>query len=229
MATPNQIYTNTRAQAIDPDGDFIADSELRVYLQQAGNIIYRKLGIGQDKDTSITTVSGTEEYTIVASDSAESVSVINEVIWNAVRLKRINRRELAGEKGLSYGGTDTTGNPIYYWKYDNKIGLYPVPDSAQTLEIRYNSSFTSDITLAASDTSTTILSQLTEDMQWNCIHYMLWRIYLKDQDDRAIVEKQIWDEFLQDAQTEWFNINHGDENMAAQEEESFSMTDRGAV
>jgi len=220
MATPQQLYDSIRAQAIDTDSDFTTNTELRTYLLQAGQTIYSRIGIGEDKDTSITTVASTEEYTLVASDSSETVRVVTEVLFNKVRLTRIDRRELAGIKGLSYGGVNSTGNPSYYWIYDNKIGLYQVPSTAQTLEVRYNSSFTSDILTGTNDSSTTILSQFTEEMQWAMVHLALSRIYLKDQDNRHQVEEAAWERALTRAETEWFKRNHKDEMMGVIQEEA---------
>lgn len=87
------------------------------------------------KDTSWTTTSGTATYSLPSDFMWEDY-----VTYNGYELKPISRHEL---NRLNPGSdwTDRSGTPTYFIidpeQASKVITLYPIPDDAQTLQMRY--------------------------------------------------------------------------------------------
>jgi hypothetical protein len=97
-----------------------------------------------ERTYSTTTVSGTQEY-----DFPTSATAIKRVTWGGKKLTKIDMIEDDLITGLNQDTTDT-GNPEYYWTWNNTISLRPIPGSAETLKIwTYN--VPSEITTATQD------------------------------------------------------------------------------
>jgi len=239
--TPTTLYTSFRDQFNEPTAQFIGAGELRTYLYQALTILDTRFGLSPTYSNEITTVSGTQEYSLLGVGNSEvfysdNKSVIIEVQYNNVRLKKVNKRQLAGIQGLAYGGTPESGNPVYYY-LDNTfvgndlgcIGLFPIPDAAKKLEVWFEGSSRTLVLTSGYDANTSILKGYTEMNLVSCIDYMLYRAYLKAQDRRADVHIKLWENNLKNAQIQRERYKHADEVTAVMNEEDFLNTDMGAV
>jgi hypothetical protein len=111
---------------------FFTDTEIDNWIKEATeNISARALCI-QDTDTFLLT-TGTYEYTDLVTNGASAVTDIVKV-WGCVYLnpddeyiglKRIHPRQIADLQHMK------AGPPVYYYHFDNKIGVFPLPSSGQ--------------------------------------------------------------------------------------------------
>jgi hypothetical protein len=85
--------------------------------------------IEPDPDTSITTVVGTRSYSLPTRYIA-----IKRMTYDGQKMKKTNFKE---DDMLTYYDEDTssTGEPLYYQQYGDKVYLRPVPDDTKTLKI----------------------------------------------------------------------------------------------
>ncbi len=76
-----------------------------------------------------TTVADTQEY-----DLPSTVIAVKRATWKGFRLTPINQND---DDLITAFDTDTTssGDPRYFWVWNNKIVLRPIPSSAETLKI----------------------------------------------------------------------------------------------
>lgn len=112
------------------DTAIVSDDDLDLYLdrgQEATNALIR---YHQTDDTSISTASGTQEYTVPTD-----VLDIVWVEWNATMLKRTDQADLR-RRGIDFRDVAAAA-PEEYYLHGRKIGLYPKPNAIQTLRIRY--------------------------------------------------------------------------------------------
>ena len=86
-------------------------------------------------------------------------------------------------------GEVISGTPRFYAFWANKIYLNPVPDTS-SLEIRIL--YTGQHSLLTTS-STSFDAGLPQAYQTYVIDFILYRMYLKDQDPRANVQLQLWE------------------------------------
>jgi len=127
-------------------GDFITLTESR---------LNRELRVREmvNTDTSTTTVSGTQSYSL-PSGFLEASAVIYQS--NPYRTLRFMAN---GDFYRQYNVTQTSGLPTFFTIVGEKILLGVAPDSAQTLQIDYYKTITA---LSESNTTNTILTNYPE-------------------------------------------------------------------
>lgn len=190
--TPAQLLSNVREQFSEPNPTFNTDGAIYSYMWQAETEIANLIPCTEATDTSTTTVSGTREYSFPSG-----VQRIHKVSWNAYPLKKMDLKDLDYLEETAYGYTGSTGDPVYYYEWANKIGLSPIPDSAQTIKLYYLKDPTE---LTDTSTSFTIPSWLAHYIG----DYCLYRMYLKDKEaSRSELHLNLWVKHKQDAINEW--------------------------
>lgn len=102
------------------------DEQLDAAMQAANRVIH----FAYTDDTSITTESGTGEYTLPVD--------CTEILWvqyDADFLDRSSQEEWRN-RGIDWRG-ETAGTPTEFAHYGTKLILYPKPDAAETVTVRY--------------------------------------------------------------------------------------------
>lgn len=104
-----------------------SDAEIYKLFEKKSNELLRVIGLNEDKDTSITTVSGTAAYAYPTD-----VVFIRGMWWNGRPLKQLNRRQYESRNPT---GATITGDPKEYYLWEDSIILVPTPSSAQTVTV----------------------------------------------------------------------------------------------
>lgn len=102
-------------------------SDAEIYALATGrcNEILSIIGLIEATDTSTTTVSGTQAYSIPSNFIS-----IKALLYNGNMLSPISFKEWESEKA---NGTTPTGTPTYYVIWNRQVLLIPKPDAAYTL------------------------------------------------------------------------------------------------
>jgi len=215
--TPAQIKASIRAQAYETSAAFWSDEEIYAYMWQAECEVAALVECTETTDSTTTTVSGTVEYA-----KPTDCLIIKRLTWDSVKLKKITLSDLDAMDGTGYGGTVSTGNPEFYYEHGANVGLYPTPTSAKTLKFWHIKQPTE---LTAASTTFTV-PQL---FQHYIPDYCLYRMYLKDQDDRANTHLKLWDENIGKAISKWKHSQHRDQYSVVRCEENNQVTSIGIV
>ena len=104
-----------------------SDAEIYKLIEAKSNDILSIIGFKQAIDTSITTVSGTSNYSYPSN-----VIRIRRVLFNGKPTKLISFRQLEARRPT---GTATTGNPYEHVLWADTIIFFPTPNSAQTVTL----------------------------------------------------------------------------------------------
>ena len=130
--TATTARTQVRALLDEATASFWSDTEIDNWIKEATeNISARALCI-QDTDTFLLATSQ-YEYTDLVTDGAAGVTEIVKV-WGAIYLnpddeyiglKRIEAFQIADLPHMK------SGPPVYYYHFDDKIGIFPLPASGQ--------------------------------------------------------------------------------------------------
>lgn len=126
--TFQQLYETVYRQMRDTGQTRYDLAFVKRYLNDAERQFCRKTEYSIKKDASITTASGTREYTL-PSDFLHEVAVF----WNGRRMAWTDLEDTIHEDG------DQSGEPTAYYIEGGKIGFEDVPTSAQTVTIVYYS------------------------------------------------------------------------------------------
>lgn len=216
--TPQQVIDTVRFQFYETSAKFVSENEIRSYLWQAEQLAASLLECTETTDSTTTTVAGTQEYT-----KPTNCSLITRVEWYGVKLKKIDMTDQDAVDGGGYGASLSQGNCDSYYEYGTKIGLYPVPSSAQTLKFFYIAEPT--LTTGAS-TSFTVPGFVTKYLP----DYALYRMYAKDQDNgRAGFHNGLWENGLNNMRMEWSRIKRRDNHSVVRCEEFYPSTDLGLI
>lgn len=127
---------STVREYLDIESDELSDGMLDGYFRDAFTRILRKEKRWPWLETSWTFVAnaGLNAYdlTSVGPDVDEIASVVSQ---NATRPRRLSwmGHDLAEER---YGLTITTGTPVAFSQWDQKLYLWPVPSGAETIAVR---------------------------------------------------------------------------------------------
>ena len=116
-------------------GGHWTDTELLRRINIKTKQIVRYTGCLQKVDTSTTSVSGTQEYT-----KPSTCMRLTRVLFDSKKIYNIPISELDGMSAagaISHPWTDDSGTPTHYYERIDKIGLYPNPDSAETITLEY--------------------------------------------------------------------------------------------
>jgi len=130
--TPTEFITACRRKYNAVGNAFYADAEILDLLYQVeGELARYALTIEAAPDTSTTTVSGTRAYSI----PTRAISIFR-LTYNGQKLKPFSFRE--DDAITDWDENDSsTGTPLYYALWADKVYLRPVPDAAQTLTFYY--------------------------------------------------------------------------------------------
>jgi hypothetical protein len=190
--TPAQILTSIRAQFNEPTPNFITDSEIYQYLWEAETTINNLTECNEATDATINTIIGTAEYSLPST-----VLFVKRVLWDYVRLKKIDFRELENQEGQSYGNPVASAQPYAYYLYGPSIGFYPTPNLVKNVKMWV---ITQPVLCTSGSTAFTI-PQLFHHL---FADYCLYRMFSKDQEDnRTAFYKAKWDEALAQAVRSW--------------------------
>jgi len=196
--TPAQILSTIRNQIYETTAGFWSDDELRAYEWQGECEIASITECTEATDSSTTTVASTATYAI-PSDCL----YIKELTWDSYPLKCVDIRGFDALEMPSYGNTLTEGKPTHYVLKGSDVGLWPVPDSAETLMFYY-------IAEPAEITSSSTAFTIPQLFHHLLPDYVLYRCYAKDQDEgRANFHKRAWMEGIQRAQMLWAKRKYG--------------------
>ena len=117
---------------------------------------------------------------------------IKRVEVDGQKLRPSSFLELDKLTGAIQGDT-TAGTPRYYAVWGNKIFLSPIPDtSGLVITMLYTAQHT-----VLTTASTTFDAGLNVMYHGYLIDYIVYRMYLKEQDERATSHLQLWQNHLQ--------------------------------
>jgi hypothetical protein len=111
---------------------FFTDTEIDNWVKEATENISARALCFQDSDTFLLTTS-TYEYTDLVTNGSAAVTDIVKV-WGCVYLnpddefiglKRIHPSQIADLQHMK------PGPPVYYYHFDDKIGIFPIPAAGQ--------------------------------------------------------------------------------------------------
>jgi hypothetical protein len=207
--------SSVRNQIFETSAAFWTDAEIYGYLSDAEYLLASEVNCSQVIDTSITTVIGTQEYSMPAT-----IMRIQRLTWYTVKLKAIDMTQLDSIFYPIYGGSTVSGNPVYYYLYANLIGLYPIPSAAQAVKIYGMKRPTA---VSASQQNFTIPDELIPFLD----DYALYRCYLKDQDGKSEVHLNLWKENLKKAKAAWSDDRFFDQYLTPKDTWDSLSTDLG--
>lgn len=128
--TPAQVETYARARYNASGSNFWSSDEIMKIIYGAElELATECMIIEGAPDTSTTTVSGTQSY------SFPSLCIgIKRIEYDGMKLKPMDMRD-DDALTASLSTTTETGTPQYYFIWNSKVYLRPVPDAAETLTI----------------------------------------------------------------------------------------------
>lgn len=217
--TPSEIYGNARAQFVETSAAFITDAELRFWLWQALYELSNKIECIQTTDSTTTTVASTASY----SRPTNCIKILR-VTWDSVKLKKIDMTQYDAVSQQGYGSTPAEGNPVYYYEWGNNITLYPTPGSAETLKFWYTKRPTQ---LTSSNDSSSTVIDVPEQFQFYTIDYLLYRMYLKEDNRKADVHMNLWEDHKRRAREEWEELRFNDQYLTVKDENNFPQSEFG--
>lgn len=102
-------------------------SSTEIYALAYGRIqeIVSIIGLIEGKDTSVTTVSGTQAYTIPTNFMS-----IKALLYDGQKLSPISMVDWESQKA---NGVTPTGKPLYFIPWGTQVILVPTPDEAKVL------------------------------------------------------------------------------------------------
>ena len=130
--TATTARTQIRALINETTASFWTDTEIDNWVKEATEDISARALCIQDTDTFLL-VTSQYEYTELVTDGADGVTDILKV-WGCIYLspddgyiglKRIEPFQIADLPHM------TAGPPKYYYHFDDKIGIFPLPTSAE--------------------------------------------------------------------------------------------------
>lgn len=216
--TPSQLLTRVRSQFDEDTAAFLSDAnDIYPYMSDAEMELANDIGCTQGVDANTSTVAGTQEYTR-PSDCLR----IEVLRWNGVKLKKIDLQEYETISGAYYGATTTQGNPVYYYEWADVVGLYPIPDTVQTLSYYY-------VKRPAAVTASSAAFTVTEEFHSAIVDYCLFRAYLKDQDGRAEIHQQRWEERKKKLKADFDLRKYRDQIVVVRDKNTLNTTDFGLI
>jgi hypothetical protein len=130
--TATTARTQVRALLDESVASFWTDTELDNWVKEATEVISARAMCIQDTDTFLL-VTSQYEYTDLVTNGAATVTDIVKV-WGAIYinpddeyigLKRVEPFQIADLPHMK------SGPPVYYYHFDDKIGIFPLPTSGQ--------------------------------------------------------------------------------------------------
>lgn len=201
--TGAELLSQVRLQFDDPSTAFIETQEGYDYIWQGLYELCAKSNIRKIIDTSITTVNGTVDYAM-----PESFIKIQQITWDDDLLFR---RDLEKFQGIT-GGNPSTGNPQWYVWWGKTLSLTPTPSTAKTIKI-WGYGRPTKITSANASTDIFTNDGIEEAYQQDVIDYVLMRVYYKDDDQKALQHRTLWEASLERIQLEEAQKRYGDNHV----------------
>lgn len=215
--TPAQALATIRNQFYEASTAFVGDDEIRAYLWDAECDLGSTLHCNQ-VTTALTTSASVQEYSRPTGYEA-----IHRIQYSGVRLKKVDFRELEAQDSPGYSGSQYSGNPTSYYEWADKIGLWPIPTTAATVNVW---GVAQPAVITSSSTAFSIPVQFTPYLA----DYALYRMYLKDQDDgRADVHEKLWEDNKAKALRMWYKRRYTDRFPTVKTEEVYQYTQMGIV
>ena len=121
--TPDQVITAARQFHNAVGDDFWSDAELFNHLYFCATRLARDALCIQNRYTAVS-VASQQEY-----EQPDRVISIKRVEYNGRKLDPIDFRQL-DSVNLGPNGVAVTGTPMYYYWWDNVLGLHPIPATA---------------------------------------------------------------------------------------------------
>jgi hypothetical protein len=216
--TPAQVLTDIRDQLYETSANFWSDSSCYNYMSNAEQIIADALNCYVKTDSSTTTTASLQEYA-----TPNDCSAIIRLTYDSYTLKLIDLREKDSLRFNTYGNTDNTGKPEYYYEFGSVIGLYPIPTETKTLKFFYSA-------VPARITSASTAFSIPSMFHPYIADYCLFRLYIKDQDDvRSAAHKRLWDEGLKEMNRKWSSSQFKNRILKVKSYEDFFETDIGII
>lgn len=216
--TPSTLVTDVRSEFNEATASFISDAnDIYPAIQDAEYELASEIGCIQATSVATSTVAGTQEYT-----APTTLIRIEALRWNGVKLKRIDLTELETLSNSGYGGSTSQGNPVYYYEWGTSIGLYPIPNSVAVLKYY----FIQRPTLLSAASSA---FNVPEEFQFAIRYFVLWRLFLKDQDERCTFYAQAWEDAKRRLKHVWAMRKTRDQHVTVRDVESLNSTDLGLI
>jgi hypothetical protein len=219
--TPEEVVLTVRDQVAESSANFFTDAELYRYTTSAERQLANLLGCN-DVVSVVTFSTGTYSYTTGVSDYV-NIKHITYSGSEAYKLKGVDFRDLQALDSKVMTTSASVGDPTHYWRYGNSIALWPTPDASGTISV-YGTKVTTAVVSGA--TAFAIPIQFTEGLP----DYVLYRCYLKDQDDgRANMHLKLWEDYKASSLREWTGRKYADRLLVVKTEEDYPTTELGMV
>ena len=183
--TVAQLLTAAQEEYNAVGDTFFSDNSIYNLMTKGCNELALKAHLIEAKDTSTSTVAGTQTYSFPTY-----AFEIKRVEYNGAKLDPIDFRE--DDLVNLYPATTTTGTPRYYAVWNRQIYLRPIPGEVKTLTIySYNS--------PAVVTSVSTL-EIPAVWHWSLVDFILMNMCAKDQNSNMVTYyKTLWDEHVKNA------------------------------
>jgi hypothetical protein len=216
--TPETVLNSVRTTFDEGSTLWVDNDEIYTYMWEAEQELNNLTECYRVTNTSIVTDGTTQEYTLSAG-----IDIIYRLTWNSVKLKRIGLTDQDALDLPTYGGTPSTGNPTSYYIFGDTLGLYPIPQTSQTVKI-YHLGVPATLSSGSTTFSIPVIFH-------NFIRdYTLYNMYLKDADDgRAGVYLQKWERGLAKAKQLWARRQYSDKYSVVREVENYPQTNLGII
>jgi hypothetical protein len=180
--TPDDVSGLARQRYNAVGDSFFADTELYNLLWQAQQILAMQTKCIEDVQTT-TTVIGQHEYAMPTN----AIS-IKRVTYNGISLIPINFTEDDIVTGFS-AATTSTGQPAYYYEWEESIYLRPTPNEALTLKVWF---FARPQTVSSTSTL-----DIKEEYQLGLVDFLLQHMFGKDgKDNMSAYHMNLWNQFV---------------------------------
>lgn len=196
--TPEQSVISVRNQFYETASGFVSDDEIRGSLWEAEREFnsYVECYVST---AVVTTVTGTQEYAFTSF--ASNVMQVRHLTYDGDKLKKIDFRDLHFLDDDGTTSDASTGDPTHYYEWGSYVGLWPVPTESATVKMWG----------VFNPPEPTASYSIPVHFHHFLHDYVLYRLYLKDQDDgRAAYHKKLWEEHKQEGKLLWNRRMLGD-------------------
>lgn len=186
--TPTALEEYARQRYNAVNDTFWSQAEILNYMYVACMEMANRCG-AIERTYSSTTVSGTQAY-----DFPTNAAEIKRVTWDGTKLIPIDMRDDDALTAMNQDTTDT-GNPTYYWQWNNAVYLRPIPASAATLKV-WARAFPGALTVSST-------LEIPEQYHTRLANSILQQMAAKDQNfDAANYYGSAWRQDLEDVKQE---------------------------
>ena len=214
--TPSDVMTSVRSQLYEPVATFWTDTELYGYMWQAEQELALQIKCTQ-VSTTLTSVTAQSMYTRPAD-----AYYIDRLMWDKVKLKKIDKTDYDALQRVAYGGQYTIGRSMHYIEWNDSLILWPIPAYSAPIGIDYVK-IPDQVTASSTFDVPPLFHNFIQD-------YVMYRALLKDQDDqRSSFFKQQWDNNLIRAYTFWRQKTDDDFYHVVKEEDSYRNVELGMI